>query len=161
MFKLIRRLITAIIIIIILFVGYIVYEGYTMYQSAISEISLSSKISQLKSSENYVTIDKIPQKYKDAVVSTEDHRFFDHSGVDYVSVIRAVVINFEKKELDQGGSTITQQLAKNLYFSQQKKFTRKIAELFVAIDLEKNYSKDEILELYMNTIYFGKRILRN
>lgn len=60
-----------------------------------------------------------------------------------------------KKKLAEGGSSITQQLAKNLYFSQEKKFLRKVAELFVAFDLEKNYSKDEILELYLNTIYFG------
>ena len=55
----------------------------------------------------------------------------------------------------EGGSTITQQLAKNIFFTQEKKFSRKMAEIFAAIDLEKNYSKDDIIEMYMNTIYFG------
>ena len=66
-----------------------------------------------------------------------------------------MVGNFKKQELASGGSTITQQLAKNMYFSQEKKITRKIAEIFVALDLEEEYEKDEILELYLNIIYFG------
>ena len=93
--------------------------------------------------------------YKDAVIAIEDHRFYEHFGFDFISFIRALTINLEKKELDQGASTITQQLAKNMYFSQEKKLVRKIAELFVAVDLEKKYSKDQILELYINNIYFG------
>lgn len=77
-------------------------------------------------------------------------------GFDFVATCRAIVANLVDGELSQGGSTITQQLAKNLYFTQEKNFTRKVAELFVSFDLERNYSKDEILELYINTIYYGK-----
>ena len=92
---------------------------------------------------------------KDSIVSIEDRRFYEHFGIDLYSIGRAVVGNFKKQELSSGGSTITQQLAKNMYFSQEKKITRKIAEIFVALDLEEEYEKDEILELYLNIIYFG------
>ena len=78
-----------------------------------------------------------------------------HGGYDIKSIARAFVKNIETKSLVEGGSTITQQLAKNLYFSFEKKFTRKVAELFVAIDIEKKYTKEQILSYYISVIYFG------
>ena len=75
--------------------------------------------------------------------------------VDVLSIGRAVVTNVKEMSLIEGGSTITQQLAKNLFFTQEKDFSRKIAEIFMGYNLEKNYSKEEILELYVNTSYFG------
>lgn len=156
MFKLLKHLIIFIITLILLVCTYFVYSGYTMYKTAVSEINIEDKVKQIMESENYTSINDMPQIYKDAVVSIEDHRFYDHSGVDYISIVRAIFINFQKGELNQGGSTITQQLAKNIYFTQEKQFTRKIAEIFVAKQLESNYSKDKILELYINTMYFGQ-----
>ena len=90
-----------------------------------------------------------------AVVAVEDKRFFTHPGIDFLAVGRALLHDIQAGRYVEGGSTITQQLAKNLYFSQEKQLTRKIAEVFVALDLEKSYSKDEIFELYVNSIYFG------
>ena len=94
--------------------------------------------------------------YQNAVIAVEDHRFEKHGGIDIIGTCRAIVTNITSFSLVEGGSTITQQLARNLYFTQEQSLTRKIAELLVAFDLEKNYSKDQILELYINTIYFGE-----
>lgn len=156
MLKLIKRFILIALFLAFLLVGYITLSGYNMYKSAISLSNLKDKIDLIQSQEDYVVLEDIPDIYKYAVIAVEDHRFKEHSGIDFVSTTRAIVSNITEGELGQGGSTITQQLAKNLYFTQEKKFTRKVAELFVAFDLEKNYSKDEILELYINTIYYGK-----
>lgn len=92
--------------------------------------------------------------YIDAVISVEDHRFYEHGPVDIISIGRAMWVNLTTFSLAEGGSSITQQLAKNIYFTQEKKLERKIAETFMAIALEGQYEKDEILELYVNTIYF-------
>lgn len=156
MLKVIKRFILLILVIAILITAYIAFEGYSMYEKSIATTSLTDKIKQIKSEENYTKLNDIPEIYQNAVIAIEDHRFKEHNGFDFVATCRAIVANVIDGEFSQGGSTITQQLAKNLYFTQEKRFTRKIAELFVAFDLEKNYSKDEILELYINTIYYGK-----
>lgn len=87
----------------------------------------------------------------------EDHRFKEHGAIDIIALIRATISNIQAKEFNEGGSTITQQVAKNLYFiTEDDVVSRKIAEALVSFDLEKNYSKDDILEFYINTIYFGE-----
>ncbi len=156
MWKLIKKFLLLILIIAVLITGYITVSGYSMYKSAIETTSLEDKIEQIRAQEDYIVLEDIPKIYKDAVVAVEDHRFLEHGGIDFIATARAVVFNILEGELGQGGSTITQQLAKNLYFTQEKEFTRKVAELFVAFDLEREYSKDNILELYINTIYYGK-----
>ena len=93
--------------------------------------------------------------YINAVISVEDHRFYKHPGIDIISIGRAVINDIKAMSFVEGGSTITQQLAKNIYFTQEKKIERKIAEVFMAFDIEKKYDKNEILELYVNTSYFG------
>lgn len=130
--------------------------GYKMYKSAINDRSLEDAINQIKDDENYVTLDKISDEYLKLVLKSEDKRFYYHFGVDFIAIGRAMYNNFKAHSLVQGGSTITQQLAKNLYFSFEKKYERKIAETFVAINLEKMLTKDEILELYCNIAYFGE-----
>ena len=147
-----------ILILIIMIIGtVIILNGYKLYKSALNEISLSDKISEIKSIDTYISIKDVPEYYINAVIAVEDHRFKDHGAIDIISIGRAIVSNFKAKELNEGGSTITQQVAKNLYFiTEDDVISRKIAEIFVAIDLEKNYSKDDILEFYMNTIYFGE-----
>ena len=86
----------------------------------------------------------------------EDHRFYIHNGIDIRSIGRAVVKNIQKRKFAEGGSTITQQLAKNMLFSQEKKIERKFAEIFAAKAVEEKYSKEDILELYINSIYYGE-----
>lgn len=130
-------------------------QGYGMYREAVGGLSLDDRINAIRTQKNYTELDELPQIYLDAVVSVEDHRFYSHFGLDPIAIGRAVINDIKAGRYVEGGSTITQQLAKNLYFGQEKKMTRKVAEVFLALDLEKNYSKDEILELYVNGIYFG------
>lgn len=126
-----------------------------MYKEAIQETPLEEKVEEIKSKANYTKISELPQMYLDAVISVEDHRFYKHSGIDVIAIGRALINDIKAMDFVEGGSTITQQIAKNEYFTQEKRITRKIAEVFMAFEIEKNYSKDEILELYINTIYFG------
>ena len=126
-----------------------------MYKMALEGCSLEDKIQSIHARENYTTLQELPKIYLDAVVAVEDHRFYNHGPIDIISIGRAMWVNLTSFSLVEGGSTITQQLAKNLYFTQEKKLERKIAETFMAFALEKQYEKDEILELYVNTIYFG------
>lgn len=104
-----------------------------------------------------LTLAQIPQQLKDAVIATEDHRFYKHPGVDFRGLMRAVVNLISKGTKEQGGSTITMQVARNFFLSRTKTFTRKINEILLALKIEQELSKDEILELYLNKIYFGKR----
>ena len=130
-------------------------KGYDMYKEAIQETPLEEKVEEIKSKANYTKISEWRQMYLDAVISVEDHRFYKHSGIDVIAIGRAIINDIKAMDFVEGGSTITQQIAKNEYFTQEKKITRKIAEVFMAYEIEKNYLKDEILELYINTIYFG------
>lgn len=151
----IKKLFISIIILVILIVGGIVFLGYRMYTDAISKTSLANRIAEIKSNENYTKIDEIPDDFKNAIIAVEDHRFREHSGIDIITTTRSMIENIKEKDIVAGGSTITQQLGRLLYFTQEQRFTRKVAELFVAFDLEKSYSKDEILELYINIVYYG------
>jgi len=153
--KIIRKIIIVVIVISIIFVGYFVIKGYNMYREAIETISLEDKIKQIRNVSNYTKLDEIPKIYLDAVISVEDHRFYEHNGIDIISIGRALYHDIKNKNFNEGGSTITQQLAKNIYFTQEKKLIRKIAEIFMAFKLESELEKDEILELYVNTSYFG------
>ena len=148
-------LIGLILSIAIISVAMIAASGHTKYKEAIDTISLSDKINEIRSSDTYVEIDDISETFRDAIVAIEDMRFYDHGAIELKSLLRAILVNLREKEVLQGGSTITQQVAKNLYFDNDQNFIKKIAEMFVAFDLEKNYSKDDILELYVNIIYYG------
>jgi len=103
----------------------------------------------------YIPLDMLPPHAADAVVAIEDRRFFDHPGVDALGMLRAAVTNLRAGRLAQGGSTITQQLAKNLFLSSERTWSRKAEELVMALWLELRLSKQEILELYLNRVYFG------
>ncbi|MBR2179558.1 MAG: transglycosylase domain-containing protein [Selenomonadaceae bacterium] len=105
--------------------------------------------------EHYVVLEEIPLSLRRAIIAVEDSHFYSHSGFDLSGIARAAIVNFEAGHIEEGGSTITQQLVKNLFLSQEQSFTRKAEELLLALDMERNFTKDEILELYFNTIYFG------
>lgn len=153
--KFIRNVILIILLIGIIIAGYVIYDGYKLYKDVISKESIEDAVNKIESKEDFLSYDEIPKDYINATVAVEDHRFYEHPGFDVISIGRALVTNIKNLEIVEGGSTITQQLAKNMYFSFEKKFSRKVAEVFVAIDLEKKYDKDEILALYINVIYFG------
>ena len=153
--KLLKKLLLIIIIATIVLILFIGINGYIVYHDALKEISLEDKVKQIRNNENFTSLDNVSSDFKNAIIAVEDHRFFSHSGVDYIGTIRAIFINVKTNSLSQGGSTITQQLAKNMYFSNNTDIMRKIAEVFISLDLERNYSKNEILELYINNIYYG------
>ena len=153
--NIIRRTITIILLILILITGYIIYSGWNMYKEVTEEVSVTQKIEQIKSQEHYTKYEDLSKTYVNAVIAGEDKRFRKHGGVDIISTGRAILRNVKEKDLVEGGSTITQQLARNMYFDQDKKLTRKVAEIFVAFEIERECDKNEILELYANVIYFG------
>ena len=154
--KKIGTLFLGLLIIISLALGVLTFMGYNEYRSALAAQDLQEKIDEIQNQPNYTSINDISPIYLDAVIAVEDHDFYHHKGIDIESIGRAVLTNLREGALIEGGSTITQQLAKNLYFSQEKDFVRKIAELFMTFKMEKTYSKDEILEFYVNSIYFGE-----
>lgn len=126
-----------------------------MYKEAVEKTALNEKIEEIQNRKNYTKLSEVPKIYLEAVIAVEDHRFYKHPGIDVIAICRAAINDIKAGSFIEGGSTITQQLAKNIYFTQEKKIERKIAEVFVAFDIEKNYKKDEILEFYINTTFFG------
>lgn len=131
------------------------FLGWQMYTQALEEMPLDQKVRQVRAQESYTTFEELPDTYVQAVIAAEDHRFYQHSGIDVIAIGRALWNDLKAMSFVEGGSTITQQLAKNLYFTQEKELTRKVAEMFMAFHLEANYTKEEIFELYVNSIYFG------
>lgn len=148
--------VVAILLGVIIIVGAIfAVRGYMLYSDVVKDTPISAKVDEIKSKQNYTEYSDLPQFYIDAVISVEDHRFKEHFGIDFVAICRAAWNDIKSMSFVEGGSTITQQLAKNMYYTQEKKIERKVAEMFTAFALEHNYSKQEIFELYVNTIYFG------
>ncbi len=132
------------------------FKGYRIYESAVRDTSIQEKVYEIKTDESYATIKEISPLFLLGVLESEDQSFYRHNGIDYKATGRAIINNIKAKKLVEGGSTLTQQLAKNLYFSFEKKFERKIAEIFVVRRLENQLSKNDILELYCNIAYFGE-----
>ena len=104
-----------------------------------------------------VRIAEVPAELKQAILAAEDERFYEHSGVDYIGVLRAAYSNFTSGETRQGASTITMQVARNFFLTKEKTLTRKFNEALLSFKIEANLTKDEILELYLNQIYLGQR----
>lgn len=155
--KWILRILLFLLCAIMIVGGIFVFNGYQMYKDALDTISLSDKVAQVQEDDTYLKLEELPADYKNAVVSVEDRRYYNHGAIDIIGITRALVTNIKNMEFLEGASTITQQVAKNLYFisTEENAALRKVAEIFMAYDLEKNYDKDIILELYVNTIYFG------
>lgn len=153
--KFIKKLFIAIIILLILICSIILLVGHSYYTKALKEKPLITRVDEITSQENFVKFEDMSTYYRNAVISVEDHRYYDHGPVDFIAISRAIFTNIKSGELKEGGSTITQQVAKNVVFNQEATWVRKVAEIFAAYDLEKNYTKKEIFELYVNTAYFG------
>ena len=135
--------------------GMLIYNGYTLYRQALAEKPVAEMAAEIQAIPNYTTVDELPQIYLDAVISVEDKRFYSHPGVDPLAIARAAFNDLRTLSFAEGGSTITQQLAKNEYFTQEKTLTRKVAEAFMALKIERELDKDTILGLYLNSINFG------
>lgn len=132
-------------------------ETFRGDQTSVVYAADDTVISTIKGSKEsyYLTSDEIPSDAIAAIVSIEDKKFYRHDGVDYRAILRAVKAMVENGKVTQGGSTITMQLARNVFLSQEKTWQRKVEEIFIAWNLEEKYSKDEIIEFYLNNIYFG------
>lgn len=150
-----KKILLLLILIILSILAIYIGQGYKMYKNALDDKPLEEMVQEIRSQKSYTKISNIPDIYKDAVIAVEDHRYYDHKGIDIIAIGRALLNDIRARELIEGGSTITQQLAKNMYFTQDKTLTRKIAEVFMAKKIESNYNKKEILELYVNYIYYG------
>ena len=120
--------------------------------------SAGNELANIHATENRlpVKIEQVPVNLQHAFISIEDNRFYEHNGIDPRGLLRAAWSNINDREISEGGSTITQQLAKNAYLTQERTMQRKVQEMFLAMKLEKQYTKQEILELYLNQIYFGQ-----
>ena len=153
--KALFRLSALFLTVLLFMVAFYGIKGYTMYRNAVTEKPITEIVHAVRSQENFTTYDELPSIYIDAVISAEDKRFESHFGIDLLAIGRAAWTNIKARSFKEGGSTITQQITKNLLFTQEKRFDRKFAEVFAAFALEKEYSKEELFELYVNTIYFG------
>ena len=157
--KIIKFTLISALAIILTVAIYVCGSGFVFYKNAVKDASLEDKVSQIQQSEKFTKIDEIPEDYKNAVIAVEDHRFEEHGAVDFIAIVRALTSDIKNKDVVEGGSTITQQVIKNLYFMKEDtksdSIDRKVAEIIMGIQLEKKYSKNEIFELYANNIYFG------
>lgn len=155
LFKMIFKIMALLFIIAMIAIGALFYTGYQVYKDAIAAKPLEQAVNEVMMQDDYVPYEQISKNFTNAVVAIEDHRFWFRDGVDYIAIGRAFVVNMLSGSISEGGSTITQQVAKNLYFNNQASITRKVAEIFFVNDLESRYSKQEILSLYVNIIYYG------
>ena len=153
--KIVKRLIAIIFLAALVTGGYIFYQGYQDYQDALSRMSVEEMGRQIKENPHYTTLEELPETYLKAVLAVEDKRFYKHFGVDVIATARAIFNDIRAMAPVEGGSTITQQLAKNQYFTQDKNLYRKAAEFFMAFKIEDTFDKNTILELYLNSIFFG------
>ncbi|MBQ2407368.1 MAG: penicillin-binding protein, partial [Lachnospiraceae bacterium] len=136
-------------------------DTFKASETSLIYASDKSVIAKLKGDKDsyYLTFEKIPKYARDAMVVSEDREFYKHEGVNFLSTMKAAVLLVKSKltheDITRGGSTITQQLAKNVFLTNQQTYERKVREIFMALELEKRYTKDQIIEFYMNNIYFA------
>lgn len=153
--KWIKRLCSFLFLCIVIAAGILCVKGYLDYREALEHRSVEEMAAEIQSIDHYTTMEELPDTYVDAVLAVEDKRFYSHPGIDPIAIGRALVNDIRAGAYVEGGSTITQQLAKNQYFTQDKKIVRKISEMFMAFRIESELDKDTIFELYVNSIFFG------
>ena len=153
--KIIKRLLWLFLIILVIVAGVQIKGGYDKYQKALADGPLNEVLEELQSKDNYTQYEDVPEIYYKALVAVEDRRFYKHNGFDIIGTTRAIYNDIKANELLEGGSTISQQLAKNLYFPKDNTLQRKIAEIFMAMKIEREYEKEDVLEFYVNGIYYG------
>ena len=154
--KFFKRIFSFVLLVVFVVIAIVIYQGFLKYKVTITETPLEIRVEKLKNIENYTFYEDIPATFIEAVVAVEDRRFYKHSGFDVIGTGRALIRDIKNMELLEGGSTITQQLAKNMYFPANNSPWRKVAEIFMAKKIEEEYTKAEILEMYFNIIYYGK-----
>lgn len=153
--KIIKKWLNRTLFLLVLSLLLLLGAGYIQYRIVIQETPLSEAIANVQASTDYVLIEDIDPFFLQAVVAVEDRRFYQRQGLDIRALGRAMWTNIKNLEFLEGGSTIGQQVGKNLYFDFRFNILRKIAEVFLLFDIEKSISKDETLELYVNMNYYG------
>jgi len=135
-------------------------ENYTLPQATEIYTESGKLLTRISSQGRYdpVPLNELPKHMQDAIISAEDRRFWQHEGVDFLGLMRAIYINLRNRETVMGASTITQQLIKNLFLSSERSAQRKIAEALLAFQLENKYSKNQILEMYLNLVFLGHNV---
>lgn len=154
--KIFKKILIILLILLVVAFSIIFMIGFGYYSNTLKEKPLVTRVEEITSKEHYISFDDLPANYINAVIAVEDHRYYDHGAIDPIGIARAFYTNIRDGQFDEGGSTITQQVAKNIVFNQDKTLLRKLGEVFAAYDLEKNYSKNEIFSLYVNSSYFGE-----
>ena len=147
--KFIKKITSRLLVVIMIILGFFCVKGYNLYSDTIKQTPIEDIADNIQSQDNFTYYDELPQIYIDAVISAEDKRFEKHFGIDLFAISRAAWTDIKTFSFAEGGSTITQQIAKNLLFTQEKKLERKFAEIFAAFALEKEYSKKELFEIYV------------
>ena len=156
--KLLKGILSIILALVVLgIIATIAYLGiiYNEVNNEIKSGKIEKIVDGIRSRATYVKKENIDKLYLKAVIAAEDRRYYNHGAIDIIGFSRAMYNNIISFRLKEGGSSITQQVSKNIFLDQRTEINRKIKELFYSIELEKKYSKDEILELYVNTSYFG------
>ena len=158
-FRVLQQLLVTLLLLVLLALvlvgGYFAVEGHRLYEQAVERCPIESLYPAISGRADFVPYEQLTGTYVNAVIAAEDERFEQHAGVDPAAIVRALWTDLRSGSFTEGGSTITQQLAKNELFTQEKHLARKAAEMFAALAIEKQYTKQQILEMYVNTIYFG------
>lgn len=153
--KLFKKILIIFFILFVIALSLVFIIGFSYYSNTLKEKPLITRVEEVTSKEHFSSFKQLSDDYIHAVIAVEDHRYYNHGPIDPIGIARAFYTNIRDGQFDEGGSTITQQVAKNVVFNQDRTLLRKLGEIFAAYDLEKNYSKDEIFALYVNSSYFG------
>lgn len=157
--KTLRRLLLIFVLIACTAGSIFVFYSYRQYEALLAQEPLSQAVQRARSMKGYVTYQEISPHFIDALVATEDRRFFERRGFDFRAFFRAVLVNYESGALKEGGSTIPQQVGKLLYYDHKQTLSEKIEQVMLMYDLERAYTKEEIFELYANLTPYGDGII--
>lgn len=155
--RLLSCLLLAALFVLVVIGGTLGVQGWRLYRATAAQKPIAGLYDEISSRPGFASCDQLPQTYIDAVISVEDSRFEKHHGIDPAAIVRALWADLRTRSLAEGGSTLTQQLAKNELFTQEKQMARKAAEMFAARDIEDYYSKQQIFEMYAGSCYFGNQ----
>ena len=155
--RLLSCLLLAALFVLVVIGGTLGVQGWRLYRATAAQKPIAGLYDEISSRPGFASCDQLPQTYIDAVISVEDSRFERHHGIDPAAIVRALWADLRTCSLAEGGSTLTQQLAKNELFTQEKQMARKAAEMFAARDIEDYYSKQQIFEMYAGSCYFGNQ----
>ena len=155
--RLLSCLLLAAVFVLVVIGGTLAVQGWQLYRATAAQKPVASLYEEISARPGFATCDQLPQTYIDAVIAVEDSRFEQHHGIDPAAIVRALWADLRTRSMAEGGSTLTQQLAKNELFTQEKRMARKTAEMFAARDIERYYSKQQIFEMYAGSCYFGNQ----